>query len=124
MAKDIDTWAGNGLATILAGLAIAAGVVGLLVAFGQINEDATNPFQDGLVWMISGVILGITANVFRREHHVVDPSDVSMARQPLQGGSEGRSYSSFDDEPDTGSAATHDESMRRDDILKREGRNR
>jgi hypothetical protein len=124
MARDIDTWAGNGLATILAGLAVAAGVIGLLVAFGQINEDATNSFQDGLVWMISGIILGITANVFRREHHVVDPSDVAM-RQPLQGGSEGRGYSSsFDDETHTGSAETHDESMRRDDISKREGRNR
>jgi hypothetical protein len=124
MARDIDTWAGNGLATILAGLAIAAGVIGLLVAFGQINEDATNPFQDGMIWLISGVILGITANVFRREHHVVDPSSYSV-RQPLQGGSEGRGYSAgFDDEPHTGTSMAHDEDVRRDDILKREGRNR
>lgn len=120
MAKDIDTWAGNGLATILAGFAIAAGVIGLLVAFGQINEDATNPFQDGLIWMISGVILGITANVFRREHHVVDPSDVAV--RPLQGGSEGRGYSSLDDEPLTGSGMVHDQSTH-DDLPKRERRN-
>ncbi|MEX0749200.1 MAG: hypothetical protein WD359_00190 [Dehalococcoidia bacterium] len=127
-AKDVDTWLGNGLATILSGLAIAAGVIGLLVAFGQINEDATNSFQDGIVWLLGGVILGITANVFRREHHVVDP-DLTALRQPLQGGSEGRGYdSSFDAEPRTGSGmrpdVTPDEPMRSDDIRKREGRNR
>jgi hypothetical protein len=124
MARDIDTWAGNGLATILAGLAIAAGVIGLLVAFGQINEDNANSFEDGMIWLIGGVLLAITANVFRREHHVVDPSSYGT-RQPLQGGSEGRGYSSsFDDERHTGSGMAHDEDVRRDDILKREGRNK
>jgi hypothetical protein len=71
-AKDLETWLGNSLATILAGLAVAAGVVGMLMAFGYINEDSTNPFQDGMVWMVGGLILAISANVFRREHHVVD----------------------------------------------------
>jgi hypothetical protein len=116
--KDLDTWAGNSLATILAGLAIAAGVIGLLVAFGQINEDATNSFQDGMVWMVAGLILGITANVFRREHHVVD-ADLSGLRQPLSGGSEQRGY----DEPrSTGarSNVTREEFMHRDDELNRE----
>jgi hypothetical protein len=98
--KDLDTWAGNSLATILAGLAVAAGVIGMLVAFGQIREDNTNPFEDGLIWMIGGVILAISANVFRREHHVVD-ANMSMAERPLQGGSMGRGYDrpGFEEEP-------------------------
>ena len=71
-AKDVETWLGNSLATILAALAVAAGVVGMLMVFEYINEDSANPFQDGLTWMIGGLILAICANVFRREHHVVD----------------------------------------------------
>ena len=71
-AKDVETWLGNSLATILAALAVGAGVVGMLMVFEYINEDSTNPFQDGLTWMIGGLILAICANVFRREHHVVD----------------------------------------------------
>jgi hypothetical protein len=74
-AKDVETWLGNSLATILAGLAVAAGVVGMLMVFGYVNEDSTAPFEDGLTWMIGGLILAICANVFRREHHVVDLDD-------------------------------------------------
>ena len=70
--KDLDIWLGNSLATILAGLAVASGVIGLLVAFGYLNDDAATPFEDGIIWMLGGLILGICANVFRREHHVVD----------------------------------------------------
>jgi hypothetical protein len=75
-AKDVETWLGNSLATILAALAVGAGVVGMLMVFEYINEDSTNPFQDGLAWMIGGLILAICANVFRREHHVVDSPDM------------------------------------------------
>jgi hypothetical protein len=71
-AKDLETWLGNSLATILAGLAVAGGVIGLLMVFGYINKDSTNPFQDGMAWMVGGLIMAICANVFRREHHVVD----------------------------------------------------
>jgi hypothetical protein len=71
-ARDWETWLGNSLATILAGLAVAAGVIGMLMAFGYINEDSTNAFQDGMIWMVGGLIMAICANVFRREHHVVD----------------------------------------------------
>jgi hypothetical protein len=49
--------------------------------FGYIREGNINPFEDGIVWLVSGLILAITANAFRREHHVVDPDerrDVSM----------------------------------------------
>jgi H+/Cl- antiporter ClcA len=72
-AKDIETWLANSLATILAAAAIVLGVIGLLVAFGYLNGDnSVNHFQDGMVWLVLGVISGIAANVFRREHHVVD----------------------------------------------------
>lgn len=92
--KDVDTWIGNSLATILAGLGVAAGVIGLLVAFGYLNDNATNPFEDGMVWMIGGIILTLAGNVFRREHHIVDPQTPrSVSAQPLQGGAETRGYS-------------------------------
>lgn len=138
--KDADAWVGNSLATILGGLAVASGILGLLVAFGYINDDATNSFQDGMVWLISGVILAIAGNVFRREHHVVDTDMTrSVDTRPLAGGSEGRMYdrsSSFDDvEHDDpgltssgteGDVRTRSESTR-EDILRRsdrEGRRR
>ena len=76
MVKDAETWVANGLATILSALAIVAGVIGLLVAFGYLNGDnSVNHFDDGMVWLVSGLILGICGNVFRREHHVVDADD-------------------------------------------------
>lgn len=75
MLKDLDTWVGNSLALILSGLAVASGVIGMLVAFSYIREDNINPFEDGIVWLVSGLILAITANAFRREHHVVDPDE-------------------------------------------------
>ena len=75
MMKDIDTWLGNSLALILACLAVAAGVIGMLVAFEYINENNTNPFEDGMIWLVGGVILAISANAFRREHHIADLDD-------------------------------------------------
>ena len=78
-AKDIETWLGNSLATVLAGLAIASGVIGLLVAFGYIN-DSVDAFDNGMVWMFGGLILGICANVFRREHHIADFDEGTMRR--------------------------------------------
>jgi hypothetical protein len=79
-AQDVETWLGNSLAFILAALAVGAGVIGMLLAFGYINENAANPFQDGMVWLIGGVILAICANAFRREHHIVDEDVLSMGR--------------------------------------------
>jgi hypothetical protein len=147
MAKDLDTWLGNSLATILAGLAVAAGVIGLLVAFGYINDDAATPFEDGLVWMIAGIILAIAANVFRREHHVVDADMRGYRTQPLSGGSEGVGYDTskmreserYDELNARSGSGTIDDDVRRhsgtlgepssaddirDDIRHREGRNR
>ncbi len=86
VVKDAETWLANSLATILAGLAIAAGVIGLLVGFGRLG-NGVNPFQDGMIWMVGGIILGLAANVFRREHHVVDNSEL-MPGRPYAG--EGR----------------------------------
>jgi hypothetical protein len=75
LMKDFDAWLGNSLALILSGLAIACGVIGMLVAFTYINEGNVNPFEDGIVWLVSGLILAISANAFRREHHVIDPDE-------------------------------------------------
>src|SRR5438045_1495876 len=69
-AKDIETWLGNSLATILAGVGVASGVIGLLVAFDYIGTSTNDPFQNGMVWMVGGLILAICGNVFRREHHI------------------------------------------------------
>lgn len=73
--KDIDAWIGNSVAFILSGLAITSGVIGMLVAFSYINDGATNPFQDGIIWLLAGLILAITANAFRRDHHLIDPDE-------------------------------------------------
>ncbi|HLB22783.1 MAG TPA: hypothetical protein VJP07_01690 [Dehalococcoidia bacterium] len=82
LMKDIDAWIGNSVAFILSALAITSGVIGMLVAFSYVNKGATDPFQDGLVWLVAGLILAVTANAFRREHHMIDPDerrrDVSM----------------------------------------------
>lgn len=73
--RDVDTWVGNSFAFILSGLAVASGVIGMLVAFEYINEGNVNPFEDGMVWLVAALVLGLCANAFRREHHVVDPKD-------------------------------------------------
>lgn len=83
--KDVETWLANSLATLLAAAAIALGVVGLLVAFGYINGDSTNHFQDGMTWLVLGLISGIAANAFRRERRGVDShtlSDTKVYRGP------------------------------------------
>ena len=76
-AKDVETWLANTLATLLAGVGVAAGVIGFLVAFGYLDKpNSLTDFDAGIVWMFGGLILAIAANVFRREHHMVDPRDV------------------------------------------------
>jgi len=71
----------NSVATIVAIAAVAAGVIGMLVAFGYISTSQNTPFENGIVWMVGGLILAISATVFRREHHVVDPGDSMMMRR-------------------------------------------
>ena len=63
MAKDAETMLGNGLATILAITAGILGGLGLLVGFDVINVE--NPFESGLLWLASGIVSGLCANVFR-----------------------------------------------------------
>jgi len=75
LMKDVDTWLGNSLALILSALAITCGVIGLLVGFEYINEGNVNPFEDAMIWLVSGVVLAISANAFRREHHIADLDD-------------------------------------------------
>lgn len=74
MAKDAETMLGNSLATILAITAGILGGLGLLVGFDVINVE--NPFESGLLWLASGVVSGLCANVFRREHHIIDEDEV------------------------------------------------
>ena len=68
---DMMTWAGNTLAMLGAAIGVGAGAIGLLIAFGYINEDSTKPFSDGMTWLLGGLVVTIVANVFRREHHIV-----------------------------------------------------
>jgi len=80
MVSDVETWLGNMLAVILAGLSVGSGFIGLLVAFGYIDTTVNDPFQNGIIWMLGGVILAISATVFRREHHIVDPGTTFSRR--------------------------------------------
>lgn len=73
VVSDVETWLGNTLATIFAASAVACGVIGLMVAFDYISTTVNDPFQNGMIWMVSGLILAISGNVFRREHHIVEP---------------------------------------------------
>jgi hypothetical protein len=77
MAKDAETMLGNSLATILAVTAGALAVIGLLVGFDMISND--NPFENGALWLGAGVVAGLCANVFRREHHIIDEDEVRRA---------------------------------------------
>lgn len=75
-AKDAEAWLANSLATLLAALAITGGVIGIFVAFGYLaNPEGMTDFQAGMVWFVGSIILAISANVFRREHHVVEPDE-------------------------------------------------
>lgn len=74
-AKDADVILGNGIAAVMVAGAIALAVIGLLVGFDIISNE--NPFENAALWLGSGVIVGLCANVFRREHHVVDPDETA-----------------------------------------------
>lgn len=74
MAKDAETMLGNSLATIVAIGAGALAVLGLLVGFDII--DTARPFENGLLWLAAAITTGLCANVFRREHHILDEDEV------------------------------------------------
>lgn len=76
-AKDVETMVGNSVATILAITAGVLGVIGLLAGFDVI--DVVNPFEAGILWLGSGIIAGLAANVFRREHHILDEDEVRLS---------------------------------------------
>ena len=81
--EEAERWIGTTLASLMAIAAIAAGAIGMLLAFGIINDDgSTAHFEDGLIWLTLGLILGISANVFRREHSI---ADVNSARKTDDG---------------------------------------
>ena len=73
-AKDAEFLVGNSLATLVA---IGSGVlaaIGLLVGYDVI--DTENPFNNGLLWLASSITAALGANVFRREHHIIDEDEV------------------------------------------------
>lgn len=74
VAKDAETMLGNGIAGLMAIGAIVLLVIGLLVGFGIVNTD--DPFNNGILWLVAGLIVAINANAFRREHHIIDPDEV------------------------------------------------
>jgi hypothetical protein len=74
-AKDADVVVGNGLAFLMVCAAITLAVIGLLVGFEVLVEDNANPFEDGMLWMAAALTVGLGANAFRREHHVVDTDE-------------------------------------------------
>jgi hypothetical protein len=45
----------------------------MLVAFDYIDTSVNTPFDNGMIWLVSALVLAISANVFRREHHIFDP---------------------------------------------------
>jgi hypothetical protein len=76
MASDVETWLANSLAMLLSALAIAGGVIGWFVAMGYIaTASGLTDFEGGMTWMVGSIILGICANVFRREHHISEPEE-------------------------------------------------
>jgi len=82
---------GNGMAVMTAIGAGALGVIGLLVGFDNIGTD--NPFNNGVLWLVAGIVTAICANVFRREHHVFDESELRTTTtrtsyEPRAGGAE------------------------------------
>ncbi len=77
--QDLETWLGNSLAAILAGLAVVSGVIGMFVAFGYTDVEQVNEFDYGIIWMVGGLILGLCANVFRREHHIHEFDDEMLS---------------------------------------------
>ncbi|MEX2225960.1 MAG: hypothetical protein WEB52_05875 [Dehalococcoidia bacterium] len=74
LAKDTETMVGNSVATILAVVAGIVAVIGLLTGFDAINVE--NPFESGLLWLATAIVAGLCANVFRREHHILDEDEV------------------------------------------------
>jgi fatty acid desaturase len=83
MASDVETWLANSLALILSSLAIAGAVIGWFVAMGYITHASSlTDFEGAMAWMVPSIVLGICANVFRREHHIKEMDD-SFADRPV-----------------------------------------
>ncbi len=84
MASDVETWMANSLALILSSLALAGAVIGWFVAMGYIaTASGLTDFEGGMTWMVGSIILGICANVFRREHHIQQVDDRSFNDRPV-----------------------------------------
>ncbi len=76
--KDTETILGNSIASVAAAAAVVLAVLGLLVGFDMVTTDL--PFQNGLIWLISGIVVATIANVFRREHHITETATSHRAQ--------------------------------------------
>lgn len=86
-AKDTEFMVGNSVATLVAIGAMVLAGIGLLVGFDVI--DVQNPFESGLLWLASAVTTALCANVFRREHHIIDEDEVRRGDVVRGGGTRG-----------------------------------
>lgn len=87
-ANTTEYYTMNAIATLLALAALAMFVVGMLIGTGIIdtssttavttgggNFDGTN-FAHGTVWLLGAISTALAANVFRRAHSTVDPTEL------------------------------------------------
>ena len=81
-----EVWAMNMIAIGLALAALALFVVGMIVGTGVTSNtnSAVIQAQQGAVWLLGAISLAITAAIFRREHHVVDPEEYEYREQETE----------------------------------------
>ena len=76
----------NMIAVGLALGALALFIVGMLIGTGVINSTATPVIrvEHGAIWLLGAISLGVTAAIFRREHHIVDPKEYEYREQETE----------------------------------------
>ncbi|HEX5478757.1 MAG TPA: hypothetical protein VFY79_03460 [Dehalococcoidia bacterium] len=75
-AKEGEVVMMNLIAIGLALGAVALFIVGMLVGTGvsSSTDTAIVQWQEGSIWLLGAFSLALTAAIFRREHHIVDPT--------------------------------------------------
>ena len=75
-AKEGEVVMMNLIAIGLALGALALFIVGMLVGTGvhSSTDTALVQWQEGSIWLLGAFSLALTAAIFRREHHIVDPT--------------------------------------------------
>lgn len=77
-AKEAEVVTMNLIAIGLALGALALFVVGMLVGTGVSSSTNTAivQWQEGSIWLLGAFSLALTAAIFRREHHIVNPKSM------------------------------------------------